>query len=524
MAVNFVSTAEAVALIQDGDHLILGGFIGSVVPEALERALGERFERTGRPRDLSLYFAGGQGDGGKRSVNHLAQEGLVRFALGGHWGLIPQLQKLAREQKIQGYNLPQGVIAQLYRDSAAGKLGTLSHIGLETFVDPRIEGGRINAATQGDWVQLVELQGQEQLFYRRIDANVALLRGTSADANGNISMEDECLFVENLAIAQLVKNQGGHVIVQVKRRVECGQLDPQQVRIPGILVDTVVLCDDPTEHMQTFGEAHNEQYCGRGKNHQQECPRTRPLDAKKVIARRAAMELKPGAILNLGIGLPERVAEVAAEEQLQRLTLTVEPGAIGGTPAGGLSFGASAYPEAIVTQDQQFDFYDGGGLDQAFLGLAQCDARGNLNVSRFGERLPGCGGFINITQSTREVIFCGTFTAGPQQLEITNGELVIHQDGETFKFVPQVEQVTFSGPRAARQQKRVLYITERAVFRLTAEGLELVEIAPGVDLQRDVLAKMAFAPSISTELTTMDARLFQPGPMGLKQPSAPLSR
>ncbi|SQI36011.1 Acetate CoA-transferase subunit alpha [Leminorella richardii] len=516
MAVQFVSLDEFSHAVKDGDRLVLGGFIGAVVPEALEKAIGSRFRSEGHPRDLSLYFAAGQGDSAERAVNNLAEEGLVSFAIGGHWGLIPKLQKLANEGKITGYNLPQGIIAHLMRDTAAGKPGTLSHVGLGTFVDPRIEGGKINKETKEDWVEVITIHGKEYLFYKRLDANVALLRGTTADENGNITMEDECLFVENLAAAQMVKNNGGLVVVQVKRKVKAGTLEPQNVRIPGILVDMVVVVENEADHMQTFAEQQNDAYCRLTPKVEKEVQPVK-LDAKKVVARRAAQELKRGAVLNLGIGLPEYIAAVVAEEgQASELNLTVEPGAIGGTPAGGLSFGASANPEAIVTQDQQFDFYDGGGIDQAFLGLAECDKIGDLNVSRFGTKIPGCGGFINITQNAKEVFFCGTFTAGKFDIQVGDGRLTIVKDGDINKFIDKVQQITFSAKTANDNKKPVLYITERAVFRLTPQGLELIEIAPGVSLENDVLAKMDFAPIISPDLKVMDEALFHDRPIGLQ--------
>ena len=514
MQVQVLSALQAVALIKDEDRIISGGFIGAVVPEAIERALGERYLKTGHPANLELYFAAGQGDGKDRANNHLSHKGMVKMALGGHWGLIPRLQELANNNQIEGYNFPQGVITQLFRDSAAGKPGTLSHVGLGTFVDPRIEGGKINTRTINDKVSLVEVKGKEYLFYDRIDANVALLRGTSADENGNITMEDECLFCENLAAAQLVTNMGGIVIVQVKRLVKNGELDPQQVRIPGIFVNVVVLADD-IDHMQTFAEPMNHHYCGRGKQllkHTQ----IRPLDAKKIIARRAALELTEGAILNYGIGTPEVIAQVTDEENITHLVkATVEPGAIGGSPAGGLSFGAVAFPEAIITQDQMFDFYDGGGIDKAFLGLAECDKKGDLNVSKFGSKIAGCGGFINIAQNAKQVFFCGTFTAGKLVINSGKGQLTIIEDGHTHKFINKVQQITFSSDTARINNKSVIYITERAVFRLVERGLELIEIAPGIDLKRDILDKMDFMPLISEELKLMDKRIFIDKPMGL---------
>lgn len=514
MNVDILTANQAATLVKDNDRVILGGFIGAVVPEAIEHAIGERFLASGHPNNLELYFTAGQGDGKTKATNHLSHPGMVSMALGGHWGLIPRLQKLANEEQIQGYNFPQGVIAQLLRDSAAGKPGTISHVGLGTFIDPRLGGGKINSVTKTERVSLMTIDENEYLFYKRIDANVALLRGTTADENGNITMEDECLFLENLAAAQLVTNMGGTVIVQVKKVVKVGELAPQSVRIPGIFVNAVVIAEGE-DHMQTFAEQMNPAYCIAGKGLPTKSA-PRHLDAKKIIARRAAMELKRGAILNYGIGAPEVIANITDEEGItDQVIATVEPGAIGGTPAGGLSFGASAYPEAVITQDQMFDFYDGGGIDQAFLGLAECDKNGDLNVSKFGPTIAGCGGFINITQNAKQVFFCGTFTAGKQQVETGNGELRIIKDGQIKKLIKQVGQITFSATIARKNHKPVLYITERAVFRLVADGLELIEIAPGIDLQIDVLDQMEFMPIISPELTLMDKRIFIDKPMGL---------
>lgn len=514
MQVKVLSHQQAAALIQDGDRVMLGGFIGAVVPEAIEEAIGKSFLNTGHPCNLELYFTAGQGDGKTKANNHLSHQGMVSMAYGGHWGLIPRLQKLANENKITGYNFPQGVIAHLMRDSAAGKPGTLTHVGLGTFVDPRLGGGKINEITTEERVSLLNIDDQEYLFYKRIEPNVAILRGTTADENGNISMEDECLFLENLAAAQLVTNMGGTVIVQVKKLVKAGEINPHLVRIPGIFVDVITVATEE-EHMQTFAETMNPNYCGRGEAATTTAA-TRPLDAKKIIARRAAMELKKGAILNYGIGVPEVIAKVTDEEGItEQMIATVEPGAIGGTPAGGLSFGASAFPEAVITQDQMFDFYDGGGIDQAFLGLAECDQKGDLNVSKFGPKIAGCGGFINITQNAKQVFFCGTFTAGKLQIETGQGELKITQDGTIKKLIEQVQQVTFSADIARKNNKPVLYITERAVFRLVEQGLELIEIAPGIDIERDILMQMDFTPLISANLIKMDKRIFIDQPMGL---------
>lgn len=509
--VTQLTAEQAAQWINDGQSVMLGGFIGSVVPEAIARAIGERFESTGLPKDLTLIFAAGQGDGKGRAANHLAKQGLVSRVIGGHWGLVPKLQELAVTEQIQGYNLPQGIISHLLRDTAAGKPGTISKIGLDTFVDPMLEGGKINHSTKEDWVERIELMGEPYLFYRKLPIDIAILRGTTADDKGNITMEDECLIVESLAAAQAAKNSGGKVIVQVKQVVQSGTLDPHAVKIPGIFVDAVVVCHDMGEHMQTFATPMNGAFVGRKKVKSKEDEKDQSgLDAKTIIARRAAMELQAGGILNLGIGVPEYIANVARQSGiLDQFTLTVEPGAVGGTPAGGLDFGASAYPQAIIGQDQMFDFYDGGGIDQAFLGLAQCDRWGNINVSRFGNTIAGCGGFINITQSAKQVYFCGTFTTKGLVIECRQNKLVILSEGAQKKFIPQVEQVTFSAKQAVNSQRPVLYITERAVFALTPQGLELKEIAPGVDLERDILSQMQFVPILSPQLKLMPASLFQ---------------
>ncbi|GAK83312.1 acetyl-CoA:acetoacetyl-CoA transferase alpha subunit [Vibrio ponticus] len=509
-------TPEQAALwINDGDAVLLGGFIGSVVPEAIERAIGERFSRTQAPKDLTLLFAAGQGDGKSRAINHLAQQGLVKMAIGGHWGLVPKLQQLAVDNLIQAYNLPQGIISHLLRDTAAGKPGTISKVGLGTFVDPRIEGGKINQVTDKDWVEVINIAGEEHLFYHRLPVDVAILRGTTADENGNVTMEDECLIVESLAAAQAARNNGGKVIVQVKRVVGSGTLDPHAVKIPGIFVDAVVVCESEHEHMQTFATQMNPEFVGRKEliGDAVTCyqPSTARLDAKTIIARRAAMELIPGSILNLGIGAPEYIAQVAQQASvLQHFTLTVEPGAVGGEPQSGLDFGASRLPQAIISQDQMFDFYDGGGVDQAFLGLAQCDQFGDINVSRFGSKIAGCGGFINITQNAKHVYFCGTFTAQGLSIDVKEQRLRILKEGRQHKFIEAVEQITFSAKQALIANKPVLYITERAVFRLTLDGLELIEIAPGIDLQADVLKQMSFTPNISPNLKVMDEAIFKP--------------
>lgn len=501
-----ITADQAADLIQDGQTVATGGFVGIGVPEALLSAVKRRFLKHHQPLGLTLVYAAGQGDGKERGLNHLGEKGLVKRIIGGHWGLVPKLGKLAYENELEAYNLPQGVISHLYRDIAAGKPGTITHVGLNTFVDPRIDGGKLNDAAQEDLVELLTLNQKEYLFYHSFPIHIALLRGTTADENGNITMEREALTLEALSIAQAVHNSGGKVLVQVERVIEQQKLSPQLVKIPGVLVDAVVVAE-ADEHMQTYAEQYNPAYSGESRVSRDQLQFEK--DIRLIIGRIAACYLKKGSVVNLGIGMPEAVAQAATEQGLiDEITLTVEPGGIGGIPSSGLSFGAAANAEAIIDQPSQFDFYDGGGLDQAFLGMAEVDQSGNVNVSRFGTRTAGAGGFINISQNAGEVYFMGAFTSGKQQVDMLEEGLEVISNGPVKKFVPVVQHLTFNGLQSIQSGQLIRYITERAVFKLTAKGLLLEAIAPGIDLQKDIIEQMEFTPIIEQEPEILDLKLF----------------
>lgn len=516
--VKVLTPEEAVNLIKDEQTLCVEGFNLGVHPHALIHALEDRFLKTGTPRNLTLVYNAGIGngngpDGKGYGVNRIAREGLLKKVIAGHLNLAPALGKLISDNKVIAYNLPQGTLSHMYRDAAARKIGTITSVGLNTFIDPRQDGGKLNAITTENINEVITINGQEQLFYKRLSLDFCLLRGTYADEKGNISMEKECLFMDNLSIATAVHANGGTVIVQVEGIVQTASLQPKMV-IPGVLVDAVVVVP-ANQNMPEVDPGLIDLHIGRVRVPRIDLGTPAPLDDRKIIGRRAAMELFKGAAVNLGVGMPEQVALVAGEEGVfENFTLTVEAGNFGGLPKPVPLFGCSTNVEAIIPQANQFDFYDGGGLDLAFLGLAQCDQFGDINVSKMGSKIPGCGGFLNIAENSRKVIFCGTLTGKGLKTEVKDGQLVIAQEGQIKKFLNKIDQITFNGRNAIARRQPVMFVTERAVFDLTPEGLRLIEVAPGIDVERDILPNLEFRPIIADDLKLMDARIFRNELMG----------
>jgi len=494
VSIQPISAEEAVRLIPDGATLATSGILGAQHPEALTAQLGRRYLSSGSPNGLTLVNCAAQGDGANRGLNHLAHEGLLKRVIAGHWGLMPKVAKLAIDNCIEAYNLPQGVLCQLLRDIAAGRPGCITHVGLNTFIDPINQGGRLNASTTEALVERIKIDDKTWLRYKPFPINVGLIRATETDLNGNLSVCEEAVSGEILPIAQCVRNHAGIVIAQVKRFSET-PIPPHHVAVPGHLVDHIVIAD-AADHTTTLGHANDSSLYNYSKS---AAPSPQPSDdvTRQIIAHRACDELRSGQIANLGIGLPEEIAVQAAKRSLLgSITLTIESGPVGGIPLGGLDFGASRNPEAIIDAPAQFDFYDGGGLDFSALGAAEIDACGNVNVSNFGDRLAGVGGFVNISQNAKRLVFCGTFTTGGLRTRIEGGKLHIEQEGSIQKFVQRAGQVSFSAEQALMKEQDVIYVTERAVFRLTNSGLELIETAPGIDVQKQILEVMEFTPRV----------------------------
>ena len=515
-----ISADEAAALIQDG-VTICSPIIGLAGwPEEIGRAIAKRFEETGHPKGLTLVCGSAMGNHKDKGPHVIGLEGLITKYIGAHTHGSPNIGALIQSNKLLAYCFPQGIVIQLYREIAAKRAGMISKVGLGTFVDPRIEGGKMNDVTrkEPDLNEVVTFGGEEYLWYKPFPIHVGLIRGTKADERGNISMEKEGANLEALQVAQAARNSGGIIIAQVEYVAKAGTLHAKSIQVPGVLVDYVVVAKNPQEfHMQSEGIYYQPAFSGDVVMPLGTLPKL-PFDERLFILRRATLELSAKSVVNLGIGIPDRLATVAAHEGVtDMLTLTTEVGGVGGVPAGWPNFGMTYNAEAFVCHPNMFDWYDGGGIDQAFLGMGEVDKFGNVNVSKFNGRPIGCGGFINITTASKKVVYCGTFTTGGLKVTATDGKVQILQEGNHKKFLDHVEQITFSGKYAAKAKKPILYVTERAVFELIDGEVTLVEIAPGIDLEKDILPHMDFKPRISPDLKLMPEEIFYPEWGKLKQ-------
>lgn len=503
---KFMTAAEAIALIEDGDTVaLIGGGGGLVEASCLHEAVEARFLASGHPRNLTVVHSLGIGDRKSRGLNRFAHQGLVRKVIGGHWVWSPRMQAMARDNKIEAYVLPGGVAMQLFREIGAGRPGLFTHVGLGTFCDPRLAGGRMNEAAQAPLAEVVSVDGRELLRYKPFPVDVALIRGSFADAHGNVSLDQEPANVDIYAAALAAHNSGGKVIVQVRTAVAVGALPARSVRVPGAMVDAVVV--DPGQSMG-YDVVYDPTMSGEMKGPASPAAK-QPFGVRQVIARRAADELVDGAVLNYGFGIPDGIAKLIAERgHLDRYYQTIEHGTYGGELLDGQLFGYARNATAMIDGPSQFDFYSGGGLDIAFLGFGEIDRAGNVNVSMLGGMPVGPGGFIDIAQNAKKVVFCGTFDAKGTALEIGDGRLAITRNGDVAKLVDAVEQITWSGAQGLERAQQVVYVTERAVFQLTSDGLVLTEVAPGIDVRKDVLDRMAFAPLVPRDPARMSATHF----------------
>ncbi len=513
-----ISAEEAAMLIKNGATVATVGFTQAGHPEAISIEVEKRFLATGEPNNITIAYGASQSNPTTNSgLNRWCKNGLLKRIIAGHLNNQKDMAAMVNAEQCEAYNLPQGVMLHLLRAIGGKQPGLVTHIGLHTFADPRVSGGKLNRRTTEDLVELVQLGGEEYLWYKPFRVDVGIIRGTYADEKGNLTWEREAMKLEHLVVAMAAKASGGIVIAQCEALGMAGSLPAKDIIVPGMLVDYVVVARNPEEHTQTSGALYEPWLSG-----QLRIPlsviQPIPLDERKVICRRAALELRPHMVINLGIGIPENVSSVAAEEGLtEYLSSTVETGTIGGVPQGFRRFGSCANPESFLDQPTMFDFYNGGGLDLTVVGMAEVDENADLNVSKFGPRVAGAGGFINLTQSSKTIVFTGTFTASGLKCEVNNGLLKIAQEGRVKKFIKKVEQITFSGQFAREHGLKVFFVTERAVFTIAPKGLTLIEIAPGVDLHKDILAHMEFTPNIADNLKTMDARIFHDAPMKLME-------
>jgi propionate CoA-transferase len=514
---EIISYREAANLVDDGDTLATLTFGLGGLPEHLLVGVKERYEEEQHPKDITFMWSCGIGNNSPgRGADHLLADGLMKRIIGGHVGSSPDTVKAIVDNEYETYLWPQGVFTQYYRALASNK-PFLSKVGLKTFVDPRLEGSKATTITEEELIDVVEVAGEEYLHYKPMKIDVAFIRGSYADENGNMTITEETSKLEQFELAQAARNTGGIVVAQVKDIVANGTLNPKEILVPGGLIDYLVI-SDPEYHYITMGTQYDKRLSNEIRvpesNGNEE---KQPLNIRKIIGRRAAMELTPGDIINLGIGMPDQVGAVAQEEGVaDQYVSTLEMGLWGGIPAEGLDFGSAVNAEASVPMANQFDFYDGGGLDLAVLGIGEIDQYGNNNVTKFGPKVPGPGGFINISQNTQDLVFVGSFTVGGKA-HVEDGKLVIDDQGKAPKFVENVEQVSFSGEYATEIGQNLLYVTERAVFDLHEGKIRLIEYAPGVDVQEDILDWMEFEPEIADDLKEMDPGIFREEWGGLKE-------
>lgn len=510
---KFISAEEAAYLLKDGKTVCTIGMTLCGACESILKAIEKRFLSYAAPKDLTLLHAGGQSDR-ERGIQHFAHEGMVKRIVGAHWGLAPMWMELISQNRVEAYCLPQGQITHLFRSMACGLPGKLSKVGIGTFIDPRIEGGKMNERTKPlpNIVDLIELKGEEYLFYNKIPIDYCLIRGTICDESGNLNTDDEAMKLELLPAVLATKANGGIVIAQVREVAANGTLNPKSITVPGVFIDAIVICDNPEEdHRQTSSWYYKPSYAGKLRVPESQIELA-PFNERKLIARRAIKELKEGDIINLGTGIPnDMIGKVCVEEGLaDDITITVESGIYGGIQAGGIDFGIGQNLSAMIAHHEQMDFYNGRGVDVTFMGAGELDQYGNVNATKMGGRCTGAGGFIDITQNAHKIVFCSTFTTKGTEYNFSNGMLEIVREGSVRKMVSEVKQISFNGQIAREKRQKVLFITERGVFELVEEGVMLTEIAPGINLQEDILEKMDFKPIISREIKEMDRKLFIP--------------
>jgi propionate CoA-transferase len=518
---HFITAKEAAEIVQDGKTICTIGMTLVSSSESILKALEHRFLESGHPSNLTLIHSCGQSDR-DRGIQHFAHEGFVTRIIGSHWGLQPRWMDMIANNKVEAYCMPQGQIAQLYRNMACGLPGKMSKIGLGTFIDPRLEGGKMNARTKNlpDLIDVINVKNEEYLLYNAVPIDYCIIRGTTCDEMGNLTADEEAIKLEVLAGVLAAKRFGGKVIAQVKNVAQTGTLDAKAVIVPGVFIDEIVVCENPIEdHRQTSSWYYDPSYCGklRVPAGTIEPP---PFSIRKFIARRAVMEVYPGCIINLGTGIPnDMVGKVCNEEGIgDDVMITVESGMYGGIQAGGVDFGIAQNLYAMIPHHEQMDFYNGTGVDITFMGAGELDEQGNINSTKMGHRCTGAGGFIDITQNAKKVVFCATFNTGGTEIILDQDKKIVRikKEGVIRKMVKKVAQISFNGPMARAKDQKVIFVTERAVFELVKEGVMLIEIMPGIDLQKDVLDLMDFKPRISPNLKITGNELFKTGPFGLK--------